>query len=41
MSASQGDETTLAKFAHLREEQRQVETEQRGRAEVTDTGEES
>jgi hypothetical protein len=33
---AQGDERMLAKFAHLREQQRQGEAEERARAEVAD-----
>ncbi|MGO4445084.1 hypothetical protein AB4Z42_17175 [Mycobacterium sp. 2YAF39] len=32
----QGDERTLAKFAHLREQQRQIKAEERARAEFAD-----
>lgn len=36
---AEGDERTLAKFAHIREHQRQIEAEERARAEVADLDE--
>jgi hypothetical protein len=36
----QGEERTLAKFAHLREQRRQRDVEERGRAEVADLDDE-
>ena len=39
MSAPEGDERTLAKFAHLGEAKRQQEAEERARAEVADLDE--